>query len=322
MLISVGERISVALAAMAIKDLGHEAISSPVAGRHRHRHETRQGEDRRHPRPAHPRGAGRGQDRARRRLPGRLHGKEITTLGRGGSDTTAVALAVALSAEACEIYTDVEGVFTADPRIVPDARKLDSLTYEEMLELSACGAKVMSFEVGGVRARHGVRSTCVRRSATRRAHGSGRRTTDAGAGDHLGSHARHLRGEGDDHRRARPAGHRRALFRRSPTPGNIDMIVQNVSEHGQPTSRSRSRRPTSPSPSRPRVHVRANWVPTASHRPRHRQGFPDRRGMKSHPGVAADMFDVLAEATSIWRSSPRPRSGSRAWCARRRSTGR
>ena len=68
---------------------------------------------------------------------------EVTTLGRGGSDTTAVALAAALGAEACEIYTDVEGVFTADPRIVPNARKLDVLTYDEMLELAASGARVL-----------------------------------------------------------------------------------------------------------------------------------------------------------------------------------
>jgi aspartate kinase len=69
--------------------------------------------------------------------------KEITTLGRGGTDTTAVALAAALEADVCEIYTDVDGVFTADPRIVPTARKLDRVTYEEMLELAACGAKIL-----------------------------------------------------------------------------------------------------------------------------------------------------------------------------------
>ena len=68
---------------------------------------------------------------------------DVTTLGRGGSDTTAVALAAALGAEACEIYTDVEGVFTADPRLVPDARKLHAVSYEEMLELAASGAKVL-----------------------------------------------------------------------------------------------------------------------------------------------------------------------------------
>ena len=70
--------------------------------------------------------------------------KEITTLGRGGSDTTAVALAAALRADVCEIYTDVDGVFSADPRIVPDARHIDEVCYEEMLELAACGAKVVA----------------------------------------------------------------------------------------------------------------------------------------------------------------------------------
>ena len=69
--------------------------------------------------------------------------EEITTLGRGGSDTTAVALAAALEADECEIYTDVDGVFTADPRIVPGARKLDEVSYEEMLEMAATGAEVL-----------------------------------------------------------------------------------------------------------------------------------------------------------------------------------
>src|SRR5712691_7187612 len=68
---------------------------------------------------------------------------DVTTLGRGGSDTTAVALAAALGAEFCEIYTDVDGVYTADPRIVPNARKLHAVSYEEMLELSSSGARVL-----------------------------------------------------------------------------------------------------------------------------------------------------------------------------------
>jgi len=68
---------------------------------------------------------------------------DVMTLGRGGSDTTAVALAAAMKAERCEIYTDVDGVYTADPRIVPNAKKLDTITYEEMLEMAACGAKVL-----------------------------------------------------------------------------------------------------------------------------------------------------------------------------------
>jgi aspartate kinase len=82
---------------------------------------------------------------------------DITTLGRGGSDTTAVAMAAALNADVCEIYTDVDGVFTADPRIVPDARRLDRLAYEEMLELAAQGAKVLQVRSVEFGRNHGVR---------------------------------------------------------------------------------------------------------------------------------------------------------------------
>src|SRR4029077_11021924 len=83
--------------------------------------------------------------------------RDVTTLGRGGSDTTAVALAAALQADVCEIYTDVEGVFTADPRIVPDARKLAHISYEEMLELAACGARVLALRSVEYARNHGVR---------------------------------------------------------------------------------------------------------------------------------------------------------------------
>ena len=82
--------------------------------------------------------------------------KEITTLGRGGSDTTAVALAAALGADVCEIYTDVDGVFTADPRVVPHARKLDRVSYEEMLELAACGSKILHLRCVEYGRRYGV----------------------------------------------------------------------------------------------------------------------------------------------------------------------
>jgi aspartate kinase len=84
------------------------------------------------------------------------HTGDITTLGRGGSDTTAVALAAALGAEVCEIYTDVDGVFTADPRVVPSARKIDRVTSEEMLELAAAGAKVLYIRAVEYARRHGV----------------------------------------------------------------------------------------------------------------------------------------------------------------------
>jgi len=145
MLLTAGERISMALLAMAISNLGHEARSFTGSQ------------------------AGIITDSAHGRArvidvaPGRIQEaldqgaiaivagfqgvsqdtKDITTLGRGGSDTTAVALAAALDADVCEIYTDVDGVFSADPRVVPAARQLKSVTYEEMLELAASGAKVL-----------------------------------------------------------------------------------------------------------------------------------------------------------------------------------
>ncbi|MDQ3875103.1 MAG: aspartate kinase [Actinomycetota bacterium] len=158
MLISVGERISCALAAMAIHDLGHEAISltgsqagivtDTVHGkakivdvRARRIHEA--------------------LDEDKIVLVAGFQGVstayDITTLGRGGSDTTAVALAAALGAEACEIYTDVDGVYTADPRVVPEARKLEAASYEEMLEMAASGAKVLQVRSVEVARNHDVK---------------------------------------------------------------------------------------------------------------------------------------------------------------------
>jgi aspartate kinase len=144
MLISVGERISCALAAMAIHDLGLEAISltgsqagivtDTVHGRAKIVD-------------VRARRINEALDRGQIVLVAGFQGVstdyDITTLGRGGSDTTAVALAAALGAESCDIYTDVDGVFTADPRLVANARKLTRLTYDEMLELAASGARVL-----------------------------------------------------------------------------------------------------------------------------------------------------------------------------------
>ena len=145
MLLTAGERISMALLAMAISNLGLEArsftgsqagiITTSTHGRARVIDVT----------------PGRIQEALNEGAIAIVAGfqgisqdtKDITTLGRGGSDTTAVALAAALEADVCEIYTDVDGVFSADPRIVPAARKLKSVTYEEMLELAASGAKVL-----------------------------------------------------------------------------------------------------------------------------------------------------------------------------------
>ena len=145
MLLTAGERISMAVLAMAINNLGFEALSftgsqagvitDSVHGKARIIDVT----------PGRIREAIDGGAIA---IVAGFQGisqdtKDITTLGRGGSDTTAVALAAALEADVCEIFTDVDGVFSADPRVVPAARKLKTVTYEEMLELAAAGAKVL-----------------------------------------------------------------------------------------------------------------------------------------------------------------------------------
>ena len=158
MLVSVGERISCALAAMVIHDLGHEAISLTgsqagivtdtvhgkakiVEVRARRIHEA--------------------LDEGTIVLVAGFQGVstafEVTTLGRGGSDTTAVALAAALGADHCEIYTDVRGVFSADPRVVPEARQLTLLTFDEMLEMASSGAGVLATRSIEVARSHNVR---------------------------------------------------------------------------------------------------------------------------------------------------------------------
>ncbi len=162
MLLSTGERISCALCAMAIHDMGHEAISltGSQAGIVTDSSHTR------------AKIIDVRADRIRETLEeGRIvlvagfqgvstQSRDVTTLGRGGSDTTAVALAAALEASVCEIYTDVAGVFSADPRIVRSARKLPMLSYEEMLEMSASGAKVLQLRSVEYARNHGVRVHC------------------------------------------------------------------------------------------------------------------------------------------------------------------
>ena len=158
MLLTAGEHISMALLAMTIKGMGVEALS--FTGSQAGMITT----------------AEHGSAKIVDVTPGRVRealdggavaivagfqgfsrdSRDITTLGRGGSDTTAVALAAALGADVCEIYTDVDGVFTTDPRIVPLARKIDAITAEEMLELAASGAKVLHLRAVEYARRHGV----------------------------------------------------------------------------------------------------------------------------------------------------------------------
>jgi aspartate kinase len=145
MLVSTGERISCALAAMAIHDLGHEAISltGSQAGIVT---DTVHGKAKILEVRAHrlTEALEAGNVVVVAGFQGVSTSLDITTLGRGGSDTTAVALAAALGADACEIYTDVTGVYTADPRIVPDARRLPAVSYEEMLDMAATGGRVLA----------------------------------------------------------------------------------------------------------------------------------------------------------------------------------
>ena len=144
MLLSTGERISAALVAMAIHELGYDAISLTgsqagiVTDTVAH-----QGQDPRHQAQPHPQALDEDKIVLVAGFQGVSTEQDVTTLGRGGSDTTAVALAAALGAEACVIFTDVDGIYTTDPRIVPEARKLDFISNDEMLELTASGAKVM-----------------------------------------------------------------------------------------------------------------------------------------------------------------------------------
>ncbi|HEY0416947.1 MAG TPA: aspartate kinase [Gaiellaceae bacterium] len=301
MLVSTGERISNALCAMAIHDLGHEAVSFTgsqagivtdathtkakiVEVRAQRIHDALE------------------QDRIV--LVAGFQGistatHDVTTLGRGGSDTTAVALAAALGADACEIFTDVLGVFTADPRIVPDALKLDAVTYEEMLEMSASGAKVMalrSIEVArsyGVRLR--VRSTFV--------DGEG---TWIGEEDDLVLEKAIVSGVTHDTSEAKVSiigvpdrpGIAAQVFRALARAGvNIDMIVQNVSQNGEATISF-----TLPKTDLPVAGPILDDVKDEIGASRIEHDAEIAKvsligaGMKSHPGVAADMFDALAEA--------------------------
>src|ERR1700750_2469656 len=161
MLLSTGERISCALAAMVINDLGHEAISltGSQAGIVTDTSHTK------------ARILDVRADRIKKALDenkvvlvagfqGVSTAADVTTLGRGGSDTTAVALAAALSADVCEIYTDVSGVYSADPRLVPGARKLRVVSFEEMLEMASSGARVLQLRSVEYARNHGVRIHC------------------------------------------------------------------------------------------------------------------------------------------------------------------
>ncbi len=298
MLLTAGERISIALLSMAILDLGREAVSytGSQAGIVT---DTSHGKARivdvRSSRVVDALAAGRIAIVAG--FQGVTEGLEPTTLGRGGSDTTAVALAAALGADACEIYTDVEGVFTADPRIVPDARKLESLSYDEMLELSASGARVLMLRSVEYARNYDVpvhvRSAFVDTPGTWIREEEGMEQAIISGIAHDTSEAKVTILEVPD----RP-GIAAAIFRPlADGDVNVDMIVQNVSADGR----------TDVSFTVPKDDLeKARPILTAIDRAVGGRGVTTDMevgrvslvgaGMKTHPGVAAEMFDALAEA--------------------------
>ncbi|MEV1286075.1 aspartate kinase [Micromonospora sp. NPDC049679] len=304
MLLTAGERISMALLAMAIHNLGYEArsftgsqagvLTTSVHGRARIIDVT----------PGRLRGA---LDEGSIAIVAGFQGvsqdtKDITTLGRGGSDTTAVALAAALGADVCEIYTDVDGVFTADPRIVPNARHIKQITYEEMLELAACGAKVLH-----------LRSVEYARRAdlpihVRSSYSTNTGTMVTGSMEELPVEQALITGVAHDRSEAKitivgvpdePGAAARIFETVASAEINIDMIVQNVSTEGTGRTDISFTLPKADGPT-------AMAALSKIQEPVKFKGllYDDHvgkvsligAGMRSHPGVAASFFAALGEA--------------------------
>lgn len=304
MLLTSGERISMALLAMAINNLGYEARSFTgsqagmiTTARH-------------------------GDARIIDVTPGRIRGaldegavaivagfqgiaqdtKNITTLGRGGSDTTAVALAAALEADVCEIYTDVDGIYSADPRIVSNAKRVDQITYEEMLELAASGAKILHLRAVEYARRSNI-PLRVRSSYTTKPG-----TLVTGSMEDLPVEQALITGVAHDRSEAKISalavpdepGQAAELFKVvAEAEINIDMIVQNIStkDNGRTDISF-----TLPKDDGPRAM-------TALQKARDAIGFSGLvyddhigkvslvgAGMRSHPGVTATFCRALAEA--------------------------
>jgi aspartate kinase len=304
MLLTAGERISMALLAMAIHSLGYpaESFTGSQAGVLTT--------------------AVHGKARIQNITPGRVVNsvaegniaivagfqgvspdtKDITTLGRGGSDTTAVALAAALDADVCEIYTDVDGVFTADPRIVPNARRLETITYEEMLEMAASGAKVLMLRCVEYGRRYSV-PIHVRSSFSNLAG-----TLVAGSMEDLTVEQAIISGVAHDRSEAKVTvvgvpdkpGQAAALFRvLAEAELNLDMIVQNISTRGTGRTDVSFTLPKSDGTIAVQALTKVQQL----------VGFEELlyddhvgklslvgAGMRSHPGVSATFFAALAEA--------------------------
>jgi aspartate kinase len=304
MLLTAGERISMALLAMAIHNLGYEArsytgsqagvLTTSTHGRARIIDVT----------PGRLRGA---LDEGAVAIVAGFQGvsqdtKDITTLGRGGSDTTAVALAAALQADVCEIYTDVDGVFTADPRIVPNARHIKQITYEEMLELAACGAKVLMLRCVEYARRFGM-PIHVRSS-----YSNNPGTMVTGSMEDVPVEQAMITGVAHDRSEAKitivgvpdePGVAARVFETVASAESNIDMIVQNVSTEATGRTDISFTLPKTDGPT----------AMAALGKVQEKIGFKGLlyddhigkvsligAGMRSHPGVAATFFASMADA--------------------------
>ena len=305
MLLTAGERMSAALLAMAINDLGHTARSftgsqAGVLTTESH-----------------------GDARIIDITPGRIESalgdgdvvivagfqgvsqttKDVTTLGRGASDTTAVALAAALGASFCEIYSDVDGVFTADPRIVPGAQRIPEISYDEMLEMAANGAKILHLRCVEYARREHV-DVHVRSSFSDK---PGTWVKDLDEGKRMEAEAALITGIAHDRTEAKitvagvpdKIGNASRIFEAVARAGiNIDMIVQNASVQDNTTAISF----TLPQNDGPKAMAALAAVQDeigfaqATYNDKIGKVSVIGVGMRSHPGVSAHTFTALAEA--------------------------
>jgi aspartate kinase len=299
MLLATGEQVSIALLAMAIHALGHEAISftGPQVGIVTdHGHTKAKIIEVRADRVREALDAGRVVIVAG--FQGMTTDGSITTLGRGGSDTTAVAVAAGIAADVCEIYTDVDGVYTADPRVVASARKIDNISYEEMLELASSGAGVLNLRSVEFARNHGVVIHC--RSSFTDAPGTLVKEADPTMEQAIISGVAFDTSEAKVTIRDVPdrPGVAATMFTRMADANvNVDMIIQNVSEAGSTDISF-----TVPKTDLVRARRTAESVVVELEA---REFTVDESiakvslvgaGMKTHPGVAAQMFRALSEA--------------------------
>ena len=299
MLLSTGEQVSIALLAMEIHAEGHDAVSFTGAQVgivtdevHSKAKITEVRGDRIHE------ALDTGHIVIVAGFQGMTPDGTITTLGRGGSDTTAVAVAAGIGADVCEIYTDVDGVYTADPRIVPDARKIDFISYEEMLEMAASGAGVLQMRSVEFGRNHGVVIHC--RSSFNDAPGTLVKEADETMEQAIISGVTHDVSEAKVTIRDvpdRPGVAADVFTRMAGANVNVDMIIQNVSEDGRTDISF-----TVPKDDLARAKRAAEEV--VEHLGARTWSVDEAiakvslvgAGMRTHPAIAAQMFTALAEA--------------------------